>query len=57
MNGFVHPLQPHSKLIAIAFDELLETDSIDMIDVREPMKLPEVDEFDHQKIPCQQVET
>jgi sulfur-carrier protein adenylyltransferase/sulfurtransferase len=39
------------------FDELLETGGIDIIDVRELYETPEVDEFDHQRIPMQQVET
>jgi len=39
------------------FDELLETGGIDIIDVRELHETPEVDEFDHRRIPMQQVET
>jgi adenylyltransferase/sulfurtransferase len=39
------------------FDELLETGGIDIIDVRELYETPEVNEFDHQRVPMQQVET
>ena len=39
------------------FDELLETGGIDIIDVRELHETPEVDEFDHRRVPMQQVES
>ena len=37
------------------FDELLENETIDIIDVRELNELPEVNEFYHQKIPLKQI--
>ncbi len=38
------------------FDELLENGSIEIIDVREMHETPEVDEFNHKRIPLQQIE-
>lgn len=38
-----------------AFDELWRKNSIDIIDVREPHELPAIHEFDHLKIPLQQL--
>ena len=38
-----------------AFNELMENETIDVIDVRELDELPVVNEFDHQKIPLKQI--
>jgi len=38
-----------------AFDELLENETIDVIDVRELNEMPAVNEFYHQKIPLKQI--
>jgi adenylyltransferase/sulfurtransferase len=38
-----------------AFDDLLENDTIDVIDVREPDETPVINEFHHQKIPLKQI--
>jgi molybdopterin/thiamine biosynthesis adenylyltransferase/rhodanese-related sulfurtransferase len=39
-----------------SFDELLENETVDVIDVRELDELPVVNEFPHQKIPLKQIE-
>jgi adenylyltransferase/sulfurtransferase len=44
-----------SEIDPAAFDNLIETKSIDIIDVREQHELPEVNEFQHQKIPLQEL--
>jgi len=38
-----------------AFDDLLENETIDVIDVREPDETPVINEFHHQKIPLKQI--
>lgn len=38
-----------------AFDDLLENETIDIIDVREPDEIPVINEFHHQKIPLKQI--
>lgn len=38
-----------------AFDDLLENETIDVIDVREPDETPVINEFHHQKIPLNQI--
>jgi adenylyltransferase/sulfurtransferase len=38
-----------------AFDDLLENETIDVIDVREPDETPVIKEFHHQKIPLKQI--
>lgn len=38
------------------FDDMLENETIDVIDVRELHELPSVNEFSHQKIPLKQIE-
>lgn len=38
------------------FDELLESGGVEIIDVRELHETPDVDEFDHKRIPLQQIE-
>jgi len=44
------------EIEAEQFDELLENKNIEIIDVREPHEMPGVNEFEHRRIPMQQVE-
>jgi len=44
------------EIDAEKFDELLENGKIEIIDVRQPNETPEVNEFEHRRIPMQQVE-
>ena len=44
------------EIDAEQFDELLENKNIEIVDVRELHETPEVNEFDHRRIPMQQVE-
>ncbi len=45
------------EIDAEQFDELLENKNLEIIDVRELHETPEVNEFEHRRIPMQQVET
>ena len=46
-----------NEIDADEFDDMLENENIDVIDVRELHETPEVNEFDHRRVPLQQIES